>query len=339
MSLVPFFSIVIPTYNHATSLVGCLESVIGQSYANWEAIIVNNYSTDATIDIVSGYQDPRIRLVNFSNNGVIAASRREGLRLARGDYVAFLDSDDEWFTDKLSVIHQLLGQETQLDVVYHDLLGVDRQQGRFSVLSIAASATCNYRNLLLYGNILSNSSVIVRRGFLTHHGLEPDVRREFISCEDYDLWLRCARAGAKFHGIHRLLGVYGISETGQSQNYIRHYSNTISLLKHHCMELQSFTTWRRWLLFRARSVIALRFSVQEFRGRKYLRCIARLLEAVARNAPYAVYYCVRKYRQHWDSRVLLDNLPLEIKHKYGERPAMCQAKTDKNVTVSRSHDE
>jgi glycosyltransferase involved in cell wall biosynthesis len=100
-------------------LIGrCLSSVVAQSFTDWEAIVINNYSEDNTIDVVEGFHDERIHLVNFRNNGIIAASRNEGIRRARGEFVAFLDSDDWWYPPKLERIR---GYATDADVLYHDL--------------------------------------------------------------------------------------------------------------------------------------------------------------------------------------------------------------------------
>lgn len=90
----PFFSIVIPTYNHGHFIKQCLESVLNQTYTHWEIIVVNNYSEDNTVEVVESLSDKRIRLINFSNAGIIAASRNKGIELANGDWICFLDSDD-----------------------------------------------------------------------------------------------------------------------------------------------------------------------------------------------------------------------------------------------------
>ena len=77
-SEIPAVSVIIPTYNHAKYLSGALQSVINQSFTNWEAIIINNYSDDNTVEIVANFNEPRFALFNFRNEGVIAASRNEG---------------------------------------------------------------------------------------------------------------------------------------------------------------------------------------------------------------------------------------------------------------------
>lgn len=99
--MTPGVSIVIPTYNHEAFLGAALSSVVSQTYTNWEAIVVNNFSTDGTEALVYSFNDPRIKLVNFHNNGIIGAARNQGINLAIYPFVAFLDSDDTWLPTKL----------------------------------------------------------------------------------------------------------------------------------------------------------------------------------------------------------------------------------------------
>ena len=111
-------SIVIPTYNHAKYLGKCVNSVENQTYNNWEAIIVNNNSTDNTIDIINSFNDKRIKTININNDGIIAKSRNIGIQSASGSYIAFLDSDDWWYPNKLEIIMQKKGNS---DFIYHYL--------------------------------------------------------------------------------------------------------------------------------------------------------------------------------------------------------------------------
>ena len=98
----PEFSVILPTYNRANTIKRAIDSVLGQTISNWELIIVDNFSSDNTSDIVMGYSDARIKLIHFRNNGVIAASRNKGIEHALGEFIAFLDSDDWWHKDKLA---------------------------------------------------------------------------------------------------------------------------------------------------------------------------------------------------------------------------------------------
>ena len=110
------FSIVIPTYNRAELLRRCLNSVEAQTYKNWEAIVVDNYSEDNTEEVVQSFNDSRIIYVKNHNYGVIAVSRNKAIDMANGDWIAFLDSDDYWLPKKLEVI---MSYTRDYDLVYH----------------------------------------------------------------------------------------------------------------------------------------------------------------------------------------------------------------------------
>ena len=119
MNTAPVVSIIIPTYNQAHLLVKCLQSVLSQTLTNWEALVINNFSDDNTIEVVNRFNDPRIQLVNFRNYGIIAASRNQGIDRSNADFIAFLDSDDIWYPSKLKVcIKELTGDR---DLVCHNL--------------------------------------------------------------------------------------------------------------------------------------------------------------------------------------------------------------------------
>ena len=113
-SMKPVYSVIIPTYNPGHLIGRCLSSVIAQTFQAWEAIVVNNYSQDNTIEVVEGFRDERVRLFNFSNKGVIAASRNEGIRQAGGDFIAFLDSDDWWYPKKLEIVNRYAEKKKDL---------------------------------------------------------------------------------------------------------------------------------------------------------------------------------------------------------------------------------
>lgn len=95
-----FISIVIPLYNKASCILKTIQSVINQTYTNFELIVVNDGSTDEGVSIASSYPDSRIRVINKKNGGVCSA-RNRGIREAKGDYIAFIDADDLWEKDYL----------------------------------------------------------------------------------------------------------------------------------------------------------------------------------------------------------------------------------------------
>ena len=99
----PLVSVVIPTYNHAQYLRRALTSVLDQSYVNWEVIVIDNHSTDNTDELMEDFLGPQITYIKIHNSGIIALSRNAGINAARGEWIAFLDSDDWWTKDKLQV--------------------------------------------------------------------------------------------------------------------------------------------------------------------------------------------------------------------------------------------
>lgn len=201
----PAVSVIIPTYNHAHLIRRCLESVISQTFTNWEAMVVNNFSEDNTIEVVNSIKDPRIQLVNFKNNGIIAASRNVGIRLARGDYLAFLDSDDWWYPKKLEVMFNYL---PNADIAYHDL-DIYTQKGKRSLIKMWGRKLEKpvFRDLMLNKNALVNSSVVVKKNIISElGGLSED--RSLVSVEDFDLWLRISKITDNFVYIPKSLGAY-----------------------------------------------------------------------------------------------------------------------------------
>jgi len=201
----PTVSIVIPTYNHGHLIKRCLDSVVAQTYPDWEAIVVNNFSEDDTEGVVLAVNDQRIRLVNFRNHGVIAASRNEGIRMSRGEHIAFLDSDDWWYPDKLEgVIREL----ASADIVFHDLdIVTPRGRRIFKRVKGRRLRRPVFTDLLIRGNPLANSSVVVRKALVDAVG-GLSIDPEFVSVEDFDLWLELSKRTERFRYVDRSLGAY-----------------------------------------------------------------------------------------------------------------------------------
>ncbi len=213
----PCVSVIVPTYNHARFLRKALESIQAQTFTDWEAIVVNNFSEDDTVDIVNSFGDPRIRLENFANHGIIAAARNHGISLSKGRFIAFLDSDDVWYPEKLKSCLDTLGRG--YDVVCHAETWVGPGTRRRDV-SYGPEERATFDSLLLEGNCISTSAVVVRKEWLDRVGCFS-VRPEFVTAEDYELWLRLAKDGAKIGFVTEILGEYLIHDGNQSRAALR----------------------------------------------------------------------------------------------------------------------
>lgn len=203
----PLVSIVIPTYNRARDLGRALESVRAQTFADWEALVVDNHSTDDTAAVVAAFRDPRIAMHAIHNDGVIAASRNLGIQRATGELIAFLDSDDWWAPRKLEASVGALLEGA--DVVYHDLFSVRRAgQTRFWRRARTRALTHPvFDDLVSNGTALTTSSVVMRGSVVRAIGGFTEDRA-MIGMEDYDAWIRASAITEAFVRLPETLGYY-----------------------------------------------------------------------------------------------------------------------------------
>ena len=210
-NIIPTVSIVIPTYNNDKFISKALESVINQTYRNWEAIVIDNNSTDDTDKVINQYNDTRIKYLKINNNGVIAKSRNLGIKEAKGEWIAFLDSDDWWTKDKLEVCLSKIDEN--IDFIYHAHEYVNKSKSFFKKKIIKGRELKKpILNDLLIGSItkgtqISNSSVIVRKNILLKiKGLNEN--KNLVGADDYDTWLRIAQITEQFLYVNKKLGYY-----------------------------------------------------------------------------------------------------------------------------------
>ena len=244
----PRVSVVIPSYNHAQFLGAALASVRAQTMGDWEAIVINNFSTDDTEAVVTGVGDNRIRLVNFANHGVIAASRNYGIALATGEFVAFLDSDDTWKPGKLEKCLTRLAEGCEL--VCHGERWVREDGGSRDVI-YGPESRATFDALLFEGNCISTSAVVLRREWLARVG-GFDEDPELVTAEDYHLWLKLAQAGVRIGFVPDILGDYRIHAGNQSRAALRNMRATQAVFEKALATLPgplpfaiNVKTWRR----------------------------------------------------------------------------------------------
>ena len=247
------FSIIVPTYNHADFLKNAVDSVVNQTYRNWELIIVDNFSDDNTFEIVNSYKDKRISYCKFKNNGVIAASRNHGIKISSGNWIAFLDSDDIWYSNKLSVIIEKILNNTDCQVFCSHEYKVFQETNKKQILKVGPYNNQFYKYMIIHGNKLSTSSTIISKKIIDR-GLIFDESKDLITVEDYDLWLRIAESNFKFFFINIPLGEYLVHKNNLSQNILKHLKRTEFLLKIHVFNRQSFTSnkYLLWSFVKAR---------------------------------------------------------------------------------------
>ncbi|QIR40370.1 glycosyltransferase [Tolypothrix sp. PCC 7910] len=184
----PLISVVIPVYNGETTIKQTIESVLTQTFSDFELIIINDGSQDNTLTIIQSLSDNRIQIFSYPNAG-LPVSRNRGLSHAVGKYVSFIDADDLWTNDKLESQLKILENNPAADIAYSWTDYID-EQGNFLCHGNHLTFNGNVYEQLLISNFLENGSnpLITRQALIEVGGFDPSLK----SAEDWDLWLRLA---------------------------------------------------------------------------------------------------------------------------------------------------
>ena len=262
----PLISVVIPTYNHADFLKVAITSVVEQTYQNFEIVIVDNHSNDHTNEVVDSFNDDRIHLYKINNNGIIAASRNLGVDHAKGDWIAYLDSDDYWYPTRLQCLVDSMDGDLKYDVISTDEYKTNNLTGKKTKLIYGPLKGHKYQSLLLYGNRLSPSASLVRKEFLLENEVRFNESSNFVTVEDYDYWLQLAFLDARFKFVRSFEGEYLIHGANSSGYLTLHKRNGLNLLKHHVFRVQKFAADKDKLWKDMQAVASFREAFQQLKS-------------------------------------------------------------------------
>lgn len=188
----PKVSVIVTTYNRANIVVETIDSILNQTFRDFELIIVDNESTDDTEKVVKAYTDGRIRYFKNGNNGIIAVNRNYGINRARGDYIAFCDDDDLWMPDKLEKQVTELERDRRIGLICANGINFDDLGNHGKRFRARLTDRDFSFESLLRNNFVSSFTAVVRKAVLDELGM-LDESRELVSVEDYELWLRIAK--------------------------------------------------------------------------------------------------------------------------------------------------
>lgn len=193
----PLVSVIINCYNGEEFLNDCIDSVIAQSYPNWEIIFIDNNSDDTSSKIINSY-DINLKYYKLENTISLYNARNFAIEKAKGDFIAFLDCDDIWALDKL---------ETQVEKL---IIGYDLVFSSYEIIDLLGTRTGESvlvgenknitANLLLKRNLISISSVILKSDLVKYNKFNP----KFNLIGDFDLWVRLSLKH-KFYSINKIL--------------------------------------------------------------------------------------------------------------------------------------
>ncbi|MCP3670659.1 MAG: glycosyltransferase [Gammaproteobacteria bacterium] len=186
-------SVIIPSYNRAHLLVRAVQSVLNQTLPAQEVIVVDDGSSDHTATVMAE-EFPHCHYIKQPNRGVSAA-RNTGIAAASGEWLAFLDSDDEWLPSKLAAQQQLLQQQPEIKLCHTEEIWIRNGKRVNQMKKHAKSGGHIFQNCLPLC-VISPSSAIIHRNLFNEVGTFDE---ELPACEDYDLWLRiCSRHPVAF---------------------------------------------------------------------------------------------------------------------------------------------
>ena len=209
----PLISVIIPVFNGEKTIRDTVESVLKQTFTDFEIIAINDGSQDSTLAILNQIKDERLRVVSYSNAGV-SISRNRGLALAKGEFISFLDADDLWTPDKLEAQLRALQAHPQAAVAYSWSDWVN-ESGQF--LRAGGHITVNgkaYETLLVRDFVESGSNPLIRKQALDEVG---EFDSSVTPAEDWDMWLRLA-ARYEFVTVPSPQILYRISPNSASFN-------------------------------------------------------------------------------------------------------------------------
>ena len=208
------FSIVIPTYNRADLIGRCLQSIVNQTYKNWEAIIVDNFSEDDTEEIVNSFNDTRIYYYKNHNYGVISVSRNFAIDRAKGKWICFLDSDDSWTSDKLE---QLIPYVNKYDIIYHGFQTNSKRTvfGGYNKVMFYTIKESSVAYVLKRSDPINPSCAAVSISFLGNTRFNES--EELFAIEDYDFFLQLLLKNPRIYHLKKYLTYYDTT-TGVSHN-------------------------------------------------------------------------------------------------------------------------
>lgn len=218
-------SIIMPVYNGEKYLNKSIQSVIAQSFDNWELIIINDNSKDNSISIIENFMEKtdKIHLINNKKNLGPALSRNKGIKLAKGNYIAFLDCDDIWEQNKLAFQISYM-ENNNIDFSYSNYKVIDENNNLIG--NFVAPLKCEYFSLIKTCSI-GCLTVIIKKAILDN----VSFRNDCFNKEDYVLWLSILKKNITAYNVNKSLACYRKSNESFSSNKIKAAVNQFKIYR------------------------------------------------------------------------------------------------------------
>ena len=237
-------SIIMAAYNAEKTIELAIESVLNQTYSNFELLVINDCSKDGTAKLVEDFsaKDNRVCLISNEKNSGVSFTRKHGLEEANGSWIAILDSDDAWAPEKLEKQIELQNR-TNADLLFTGSAFMD-SEGRPIDWYLHAPAEATYRQLLKQ-NVLSNSSALVRKELYAKHYAVGDGMHE-----DFAIWLSILKEGKKAYGVDEPLLIYRIAKSSKSGNKIKAAKMNWNTYRYVGLNVVEAAYYEAWYMFK-----------------------------------------------------------------------------------------
>ena len=221
-------SVVVPTYNRKKLLSVAINSILNQTYKHFEIIIVDDCSTDGTKDFVLSYEDDRIKYFRNNTNIYAAESRNVGIKKSNGDFIAFLDDDDEWLPNKLEKQIRLF-DNSKVGLVYSSIeLFFKKTNIVYNTRPLLRGEV--YKNLLIKNYVGATPSAMIRKEALNDILDYKYFDSIFPAREEYDLWIRISKNWEIDYVKDSLVRQYYRNDLKRISTNIDNYINAVNLL-------------------------------------------------------------------------------------------------------------
>jgi glycosyltransferase involved in cell wall biosynthesis len=230
----PLVSVIMPAYNSKQTIAGSVKSVIAQTYTHWELIVVDDGSTDNTAKVITDMNHPQIRVINQQNGGQSSA-RNHGIRLAKGDYIAFLDADDYWLEKKLDYqIRYFENASESVGLVHTNYIEFNDKREYSPKPLRHVKRHCfegDVEETLVVHNFIGILTVMIPKTVLHDVGVFDE---SLLNSPDWDLWTRIVKK-YRVGYIETPLAKYRFNPSGLSKNYKTYEKQLWKVLERHLL--------------------------------------------------------------------------------------------------------
>lgn len=223
---IPKITVIMPVYNTGLFLKEAMDSILSQTYSDFEFIVIDDASTDDSLKIAQSYKDRRIRLIRNSHNIGVTASLNRGMELAKGEFIARMDGDDICAPSRFEKQLHIMEKYPQIGIC-GSWVKTKGSNGKGHVIRFPTEVE-TIRSFILFNNPVNHPVVMMRRAMLEKNSLRYD--ESFPAAQDYDFWSRCLQC-FDFMNSQEILLTWRINKTGMTHRRFAHSNETVKTVQ------------------------------------------------------------------------------------------------------------